>query len=506
MSAKPFRFQLDGKTLGEFFSDRSTVSIIQGPIESGTSTAALMKLWKLSEEQVPDEYGVRRSRWAIIRNTYDELKRTTLKTWRYWFEEKALGTYGEVKMTNPPDHHIRRHMRDGTTVDAEFIFLALDQEEDVRKLLSSELTGAFFNEVQFSEKVIFNTVKSRTGRYPPVLDGGATWSGVIADLNAPPEGHWIPYMRGDLPIPEDWDDETRAAFVKPDGWKFFIQPPGLLEVIKDGKVVGYEPNPAAENTKWQRIPYMEKIKGNDKDWIDTYIMNRVGLYRSGRAVFPSFRPEIHVSKGSLDYVPEFPLVVGLDFARNPAMVAGQMIRGQMHVLDEFGVENASAVTYAPLFKQRLMRKFPVAFKNGIQFWGDPTGDSKGQGTDRTPYQIFQANGMNVIAAPGNNSMSVRIAAVQSLLNNMVDGSPALLVDLNCRMIKVGLGGGYHYAKVKGTSRHHDEPHKDRYADFCDAFQYLCLGAGLGFSALSAGGAKPAPVRVPRKTFSLRRRG
>ncbi len=109
---------------------------------SGTSTACCHKMWKISMEQKPDAYGIRRTRWVVVRNTYADLKETTLKTWRYWMEEKAMGSLGEVKMTNPPSHHIKWGMKDGTTVDAEFLFLALDQEEDVRKLLSLERRGS----------------------------------------------------------------------------------------------------------------------------------------------------------------------------------------------------------------------------------------------------------------------------------------------------------------------------------------------------------------------------
>jgi hypothetical protein len=288
--AERFVYRPDGAVLREFMLDRSPVSIIQGPVGSGTSTACCMKLWRLAMEQKPDRTGVRRTRWLIVRNTFNDLKGTTLKTWSYWFEQVAMGAMGEVKMTNPPNHQIAWPpgggvLEDGTRIEAEFIFLALDVEEDKRKLLSNEMTGIWFNEAQFTEKAVFDAARSRAqqGRYPPVLDGGPTWHGVICDLNAPPEGHWIPYMRGDIPFPEDWDDDMKREYEAPDTWKFFVQPPGLIEVIKDGRVVGYEENPKAENQKWLQEPYLKLIEGQSKAWIDTYVMNRVGFYRAGAA-------------------------------------------------------------------------------------------------------------------------------------------------------------------------------------------------------------------------------
>lgn len=548
-----FQYTPDGPVLTDFLLDRSPVSIIQGPVGSGTSTACCHKMWMICNEQQPDEMGIRKARWVIVRNTFDQLKQTTLKTWKYWFVEKAKGTFGDVKMSNPPEHNITWNAPDGTRVQAEFIFLSLDKDEDVAKLLSMECTGVWFNEAQFSEKAIFDAAHSRAmqGRYPPLLDGGPTWKGVIADLNAPPEGHWIPYLRGDVPLPLEWDDDQRREYEQPDDWAFFVQPAGLIELFENKRLVGYaensaeeraarglDPSGAAENMKWVPETYMNLIKGKSKSWIDTFVMNRVGLYRKGKPVFESFVPETHIAKENLRYQPEWPLIVGLDFARNPAAVICQLIRGQLYVLDEFGMENVSAGTFAPLLKQRLMKNFPGLLtekkydlellkqrfgsvtavekfladnvkQTRIKFWGDPTGGSKGQGTDWTPYLIFMANGMPVTPAPGNNSISLRLEAVDGLLNKMIDGGPALLMDKNLRTVKAGMAGAYHFAKIQGQSgRYHEEPYKDRFADFCDALQYACLGAGLGVQAITGGKGtpKPAPRKSAKKKFSLRNRG
>ena len=143
MPTKSFKYVPDGKVLNDFFWDRSPVSIIQGPVGSGTSTACCFKMWRIATEQAPDQMGVRRTRWLIVRNTYNDLRDTTLKTWKYWFEERAMGSMGEVKMTNPPRHEIKWDLPDKTTVSAEFIFVSLDDEKDKQKLLSFEVTGVW---------------------------------------------------------------------------------------------------------------------------------------------------------------------------------------------------------------------------------------------------------------------------------------------------------------------------------------------------------------------------
>ena len=86
-------YEPDGKVLTEYFWDRSKVSIIQGPIGSGTSTVNCMKIYAISCEQAPDYDGVRRTRWVISRETYKELEETTIKTWLMWFPENEWGNF-----------------------------------------------------------------------------------------------------------------------------------------------------------------------------------------------------------------------------------------------------------------------------------------------------------------------------------------------------------------------------------------------------------------------------
>ena len=504
---KVFGYRPDGTVLEKFFWDRQPVSIIQGPIESGTSTACVHRIWCQAKEQEPAYDHVRRTRWAVVRNTYAELLETTMKTWKMWMEDKVEGRFGFVSGSRPPMHHIKVPHPDGqTTIDCEVIFLALDVEDDVKKLMSWEITGAWVNEAQFVPKPVVDELESRTGRYPAKLDGGCTWRGVMIDLNAPSEGHWIPYMRGDVALPLEWDDDQRSEYKKPDSWSFYVQPPGLTERIENNRILGYEENPEAENTKWRQKSYLEVIQGKKKEWIDARVMNRVGLYRAGKPVFETFRPEMHVATSKIEYLPEFPLLVGLDFARNPAGAFCQNIRGQLCVLSELGAENVSAATFAPMVRQHIAERYPEALEQGVKFYGDPTGRSKGQGTDLTPYQIFGKNGMLVMVAPGNNRIELRLNTIDTMLSSLApNGGPRLIVDPGCRMIKTAMNGGYHYKKIQGQARHHDEPHKDHFADYADALQYAALGAGFGQEAVKMPGAdQPKATRKRQKQFSLKR--
>jgi hypothetical protein len=73
------------------------------------------------------------------RNTYGELTTTTLKTWLDWFPEER---FGKVVHGAPITHNLSWDAEDGTKVELEMWFLALDRPEHVKKLLSMEITGA----------------------------------------------------------------------------------------------------------------------------------------------------------------------------------------------------------------------------------------------------------------------------------------------------------------------------------------------------------------------------
>lgn len=498
-------YRPDGAVLQRFLKERPYFGIIQGPIGSGTSTACCLKIYTLACQQKPGPDGKRRTRFAVVRNTFPELQQTTLKTWLYWFPENL---YGIMNRARPYTHPIRVG-----DVECEVVFIALDSPDDVQKLLSMELTGIFYNEMNFLHRSIVQEGLSRCGRYPPMAEGGPTWFGGFADMNAPNEDHWTPQMFGDVPIPDDLSDDDKSALVRPVGWERYVQPSGLIEVWgPDGKtLVGYKPNPLAENTKWLPPGYYVKLASAQKrSWIDSRIMNRISLHVEGEAVFPQFRSEVHVAREPLRPLEGSKLVVGLDFGRRPAAIFLQRLGLRWIVLGEYGMIDVGASTFAPALKREIATRFPgfkiaAGFDVGdVVFWGDPKGNDKVQSDEQTAYQIFRAHGMWVRAAPvPDNNIQTRLNAVESALTRLVDTYPGLLISPNARTLKVALAGGYHWAKG-GDGR--TEPKKDRYSDFADALGYGLLGGGEGRAAIGKGhdrrAAKPVNLRPVRR--SLRR--
>lgn len=495
---EPMLYQPDGEVLEAYFWDRGELSVIQGPIGSGTSTASCHRIWVLATEQAPDYDGVRRTRWLIVRNTYPDLEETAIKTWLTWFPEEI---WGPMTRSRPATHHIRKPhpSGDGTTVDCEVIFIAIPDADTAERIAASfEITGFFQNEGQFQDKGVTDELLSRCGRYPSMRNGpGASWYGGFIDLNAPTEGHWIPYMRGDMPLPQDWSEDQKALFAKPPGWNFFVQPPGLIERRVEGKIV-YQPNPKAENQRHLKKSYLEQIKGKTKEWIDRRVMNKVGIYLNGKPVYPDFSESEHVSSRELDPMPGNTIFVGLDFGRDPAAAFLQCINGRWTMLSELIGDNESAERFAPRVKRHLAQKYP-GYK--VEFWGDPRGADRTQSVETTAYDIFLSLGMRVLPATTDNNPEMRRSAVGAVLNRR----NGFQVNPSCLICKTGLAGGYHYPKIRGTGGFSERPNKNRYSHIVEALENAILGGGEGEALVSSPKSHRAMPSPPRRhRVSLRR--
>jgi hypothetical protein len=438
---KTIEFEPAGPTTKSFLEDESFVRGIMGPLGSGKSTACVVEILRRSMLQVPSRDGIRKTRWAIIRNSYPELKSTTLKTWAEW----CPTTYGRLNQDSPITHHIKM-----AGLDMEVLFMALDRDDDVKKLLSLELTGAWVNEAREVPKAIIDALTGRVGRYPSKNQGGATWSGIIMDTNPSDDQSWWYKMA---------EEET------PQGWHFFKQPSGRSE--------------NAENIKNLPKDYYQRIMGGkDADWIKVYVDGEYGFVTEGKAVYPMFRDRIHVSPTALSPVEGFPLLIGADFGLTPAAVIGQKLTdGRWIILDEYVTDNCGVIRFAELLTSYVRKKY-FNFQIDCGF-GDPAGNQRAQSDERTALEIMRTyTGWIWKAAPSNEPL-MRREVVVGALNRLVDGNPGILISPTAQMIRKGFSGGYHYKFVRSGNgtQVHEAPSKNQYSHPHDALQYLLLGGG-----------------------------
>lgn len=72
------------RTVKQFMRCNDFVRVVVGPIGSGKSSGCNMEFLRRATEQTPGPDGLRRTRFAAVRNTYRELEDTTRKTFETW--------------------------------------------------------------------------------------------------------------------------------------------------------------------------------------------------------------------------------------------------------------------------------------------------------------------------------------------------------------------------------------------------------------------------------------
>lgn len=438
-------------TMQQFHGSDAFVRALLGPIGSGKSVACCIELIRRAMQQEPTSDGLRKSRWAVIRNTYRELIDTTMLTFFDWIP-KDHGLYRAMDMK----FTYYDRLSDGTIVQAEFLFRALDKPDDIKKLLSLELTGGWLNECREIPKEVLDMLIGRLGRFPSKRDGGPTWFGVICDTNPPDSDHWFYNLF----------EENR-----PSKYELFHQPSGV------GK--------NAENIENLPDDYYENmIEGKDQEWINVYVHGQYGFIADGKPVYPEYKDDVHHL--DIDFTPESksPIYVGIDFGLTPAACFVQEnAAGRLIVFNELVTEDMGAKTFSQLLNQLISNKYS---DYQIYFYGDPSGDIRAQTDEVTPFQILAANGIIAWPTYTNDFIVRRESVAASLMRLDFAGNPGFGITNGAPLFRKGMAGGYKYRRmaVPGrTAMYQDKPDKGRYSHVCEAGQYAFLGMGQGTKLL-----------------------
>lgn len=446
-------------TISRFMTSLAFFRMVIGPVGSGKTTGMIMEIMKRAVEQRPGPDGVRRTRWAIVRQTLSQLKMTVLLDILSWFRGVATWRVSDSLI-----------IIEFPGVRVEIYLIPLEDPEDQKRLLSSQLTGAWLSEAIEINPDLVAAVSGRCGRFPSAAEGGCTWYGMIADTNTPSIGSdWWKMM-----------EENRPA-----DWALFFQPGGL--------------EPDAENLDWlvqtpeslqlplghplrraQGRKYYERLSKNaNRDWVDRYVHARYGEDPSGTAVFrQSFRRTFHVVK-ELTPVHGHPILIGQDFGRNPCSLICQPDHlGRLLILEEVVSQDLGLETHIlQVLRPRLYSDRYVG--RSFAAVGDPSGKSKGNILEESCFEALQRLGVPAFPATTNN-LQPRIQAVEQLLLQQRDGGPALVIDgERCPETVRALQGSYRYGR---TQQGESKPLPDKnhpYSDLADALQYVALVVNSG---------------------------
>ena len=466
-------------TPARFHASDAFVRALMGPVGSGKSVTCCVEILRRGMEQAPGPDGIRRTRWAALRQTYPELKSTTIKTWLDWVPAE---TFGPLRWDAPITHRFKL-MED---CEIEVLFLALERPEDAKKLLSLDLTGVWVNEVREMPKAILDAAKARVGRYPGPQQGGCSWSGVLMDTNPPDDDHWLYEM-----AEGEW----------PAGFEFFRQPGGR--------------SPHAENLNWlmqtkdtlalpfddpRRLArgrsYYDRIaEGADEGWVKVHVDGEYGSVEVGRPVYKgAWNDSLHVASNELWPIARQPVVIGFDFGLTPAATFCQLTpRGQLRVIDELVATDMGLRQFAENVVVPLVR---TKYKTTpLYVTGDPAGVARDYSEDTAFSVLEEVLGEYVeeVGPADTNDLLPRLEAVKWFLTRLTDGKPVFQLSPTCKVLRKGFNGAYKYRRlqVKGDARYTSTPDKNDASHPHDSLQYAALFLRGGAPSR----ARPTEVRA-----------
>jgi hypothetical protein len=504
-------------TAWDFRQSDAFASFIVGPVGSGKSVPLLQRIQRHGMAQMPSPDGIRRSRFAIVRNTMPELRSTTAVTYQQIYPEEH---FGEIIWRSPATHHMRFE-----DCEIEVNLIALDKPQDVKKLLSLELTGAALNEVREIPRSVVSRMTERVGRYG-LNERATTWRGIWGDSNPPDSDHWL-YR---------WHNLAR-----PQGYDFFAQPPGVLEVeprgakgaeiidenfpqwqgIKltsaivwtfwDGEIrqveCPIEVIPAAGrywivNPWMENLPALSKVSaeanplgsrsyygqalgGKTVEEIRSYLQGVYTFVTDGRKCVPQYNPQVH----GVEHIPileDAPVHVGMDIGggtlQPSAIIFQKHPRGIYLMHREVVCFDMGVKRFGELLSSALVTHFPnhVERKMIGVMWGDPAGEKRDEIFETASFEYLRnTHGFRVLPAPSQDP-KMRIAALAGPCERMVDGKPGMLVNrTHAPTLHKGLSGAWHFKRlaVSGEERFQDKPSKNDESHICDGAGYGLLGAG-----------------------------
>lgn len=437
---------------------------LMGPFGSGKSSASVIECGQRGVATPPMLDGVRRSRWAVIRNTNKELEDTTERTFMQWFPPQAFGEWTPSKH----NYTIRALRADGDDRGAEIqiLFRALDRPDQIKDLLSLDLTGAWINEGREIDWPIVEALQARLGRYPPMADMRQPyWFGMWMDTNAPDtESRWYKFFEEeDLSesvaelanvIPGLTVDKFRRLFKQPSGR-----------------------GPRAENLENLPAGYYQRLAiGKTDEWVKVYIDGEYGFVVEGKVVWPGYTDAFHCPADQRHWPqPVFglPIYRGWDFGLTPACVFTQITpRGQWIIFDELVADAIGAIgadRFSDLVLNHSARNYPGFTFRDV---GDPAGMQRGQSDERTCFQVLHAK--NILIEPAIQTLQIRLESVRRPLQMITEGGrPQFLLHPRCKMLRRAMMGGYHFRRLRVSGeRYANEPEKNAYSHVADALGYV----------------------------------
>jgi hypothetical protein len=381
--------------------------------------------------------------FALIRDTFENLRDTTMKDFFEWFPPGVCGEYNENKKL--------WKWRLGE-MRGEVMMMGMDDPSDATKLQSRKLGGFAMDEPAPAAESggiaeeIFNTAMTRL-RQP-----GMKWYAAKLAENAPDETHWT-YQRFVDPGDAGTPPEYPIAECQKRGFTFFQ---------------GVRP----ENEKNLPPGYYARLKSalkNRPDLIRRFADGGFGFQQIGKSVTPQWSDAIHLAEG-LEPLGSIPLWLFWDWGLNPTCTITQVTPlGFWNVLEcHVGEDMGAFELVGEVVKPRVQERF-----KGLTWAhsGDPMGKQREQSSSEQSAVKVIRKELGGRWKPGPVHLRERIDPLNAVLARVRNGVGVVQVDKHhARAIWHALRGGWHY-NVTRTGIVSQVPVKDIHSHPGDTMGY-----------------------------------
>lgn len=392
--------------------------------------------------------------WVIIRDTWENLRATTQKSFFEWFPPGIFGTYHATNKEFTWAEGVAK----GTVS-----FLGMDDPQDATKLMSRDFGGFGMDEPAPAigsagiDELIFDIAMSR------LRQRGMNWYAAKLAENNPDETHW--------------------------SYRKFVSP-GL-----EGFRIWQPPRPENEqNLPASYYAELRKLWAHRPDLIRRFVEGDFGFQAIGKAVTPQWADRIHLAHGLIP-IPRQPLIMLWDWGHNPTCIITQKTPlGYWLILDAMvgegiGAEELVADAVIPLLNEKYK-----GGKHNLIHIGDPQGKQREQTSIHRSAVKMMRKMLGGSWRPGPVRLEERIEPLRAILARNMGGKGVVQVDKeNAAAVWHALRGGWHFNISRGGIVG-GEPVKDIHSHPGDAISY---GAAVLFPMGKFGvqGKKLAPQQA-----------
>lgn len=378
--------------------------------------------------------------WVIIRDTFENLQRTTMKEFFKWFPPGVMGTYHTQKKCFTWADGVAR---------GEVFFMGMDGPQDAASLMSMSIAGFCIDEPSPAigsagvDEMIFDIALGRRRQE------GMKWYAAKLAQNNPDEAHWT-YRRFISEV--NPDDQFKA-------WQ--TQTPENIKNLPDG--------------------YYNQLRNDLRhrpDLVRRFVEGQYGFQQEGHAVTPQWEDKLHLSIG-LTPIPRLPIHLLWDFGHHPACVISQVTPlGAWNILECHTGDGIGVAELVEDIVKPIIRKEYLPLHCPINHIGDPSGEVGDQTFKKhSPIKMLRTE----IGGPfrkGPIKPSEGIEPLRGVLTRTVQGRGLVQVDRHkAAAVWHALRGGWHF-HVARTGVVATEPKKNHpHSDVGDAMRY---GAAILF--------------------------